>query len=179
MTSQKCNVCAHPLVSRIESALFGGQSLRTVARQFGNVSKDSLSRHLQHTPEAARDAVRESSGLDATSIGARLADAADDARRARKMLSDAGRFRESARLADVEARMLGTLADRLAVDDLSAVRIAEAQKRIVSMLRGVIATHPEHAPEIVAFMRSEGHDEGADVIESFATATIASREVQS
>ncbi|MEV7528567.1 hypothetical protein [Agrococcus sediminis] len=160
--ARRCNVCSHPAQAAIDAALLAGGSLRRVASQFANVSKDSLNRHLAHLPDETRAEVAIRADLSATSIASRLAESAEDARAARQFLLGQGRYREAARLADVEARALGTLADRLAVGDLSQVALAREEKALAAALRSMLVRVPQEAEGIVADLRLGGFHELAD-----------------
>ena len=108
-----CAVCALPSPQRtaVESALASGTPISRIARQAGAPGRDSIRYHIQagHLPAQLQDAVERVTGLDATTIAARVVDAAQ---RARETALDALASSDHTvviRAGDAEVRALGML----------------------------------------------------------------------
>ncbi|WP_188717090.1 hypothetical protein [Agrococcus terreus] len=130
-----------------------------MARQHRNTSKDSLSRHLAHVPPETKRAAASATGLGALAIADRLHHIADDASEARSKLLDGGRYREAARLADLEVRALSVLADRLDVRDLSQLDQQRQMDALTVALRAVLGVDPGLVIRIADEVASAGHNE--------------------
>lgn len=126
---RRCDVCALPsdARTRIETALAQGMPLSRISRSTGAPSRDSLRRHIAsgHLAPQLQQAVERLHGLDATTVTARIVDAA---RRAREISIEAfaeGDRTNALRAIDTEMRSLAVLST-LGVSSETEAEMAKA-----------------------------------------------------
>ena len=108
-----CGVCSLPSDERtaLESALAAGTSISRISRQPGLPGRDSIRAHIAagHLPEQLQGTIERQQGLDAVTITARIADAAERARTTALDAVEAGNATVVLRAGDAEVRALGML----------------------------------------------------------------------
>lgn len=144
---RRCTVCAHHDRGAIDLALVAGEPLRDIARRFPGVSKDAAGRHkAEHLPASmlAANTINETARGDTLldKIRALEAEAREIGRRAHRagdLKTALAAVRELTRIAELQARLVGDLADTPAVN----VTIAADWVEIRSTVLGALAAHPE------------------------------------
>lgn len=110
---RRCAVCSLPANERTatELALANGVSIARIVRQPYAPSRDSIRRHIRagHLPAQTQEQVERTTGLDRTSVVARISDVARRARETALTAAEAGDRISTLKAGDSELRALGAL----------------------------------------------------------------------
>lgn len=92
----KCKVCASPDRAAVDSALVSGSSLRDIARQFTDFSKDSISRHQK---ACVVETITKAAAVQQLALGDRLLAEIDEIHSATRALLTVATTEKDARTA--------------------------------------------------------------------------------
>ena len=161
-------IATHPQREAIERAMVEGVSGVEISRRYG-VSESSISRYSKLNYQAAIARVMATQEHDAADVMTRLLDLADSARAARKAADQAGTPLTRVRAQAAELKVLERVADRLGINDVTAVHLSQASSDLIAVLRAIAKDAPETRTQILDLMRT--HERLTDLADAFATAT--------
>lgn len=167
---RQCTICSHRSRQAIDEALRFGVSATAIAETH-HVATSSLYRHRSsgHIPEDHEQAVE----LEPETVGARLAELADDIRRERLTAQASNQKAVAIRAAAVELRVLEQISTRHGVEAVDALHDFKRLKTIFLVLGRVMQKHPELAARLIPELEGAGFDDLAQELQTFARKDLA------